>query len=71
MAVPSGSCDYASWNDGRQSFSDFRGAGRGQEGGDLRNVLIGSRSGKGRYACRVFHEAVQRVTAGGGVFVRG
>src|SRR5258708_38641744 len=43
----------------------------GQEGGDLRNLLIGSRSGKGRYACRVFHEAVQRVTAGAGVFVCG
>src|SRR5258706_5291407 len=40
----------------------------GQEGDDLRNLLIGSRSGKGRYACRVFHEAVQRVTAGAGVF---
>src|SRR5258705_7490672 len=32
----------------------------GQEGDDIRNLLIGSRSGKGRYACRVFHEAVQR-----------
>jgi len=43
----------------------------GQEGDDLRNLLIGSRSGKGRYACRVCHEAVQRVTAGGDVFVCG
>src|SRR5258708_5946434 len=42
----------------------------GQEGDDLRNLLIGPRSGKGRYACRVFHEAVQLVTACGGVFVR-
>ena len=41
----------------------------GQEGDDIRNLLIGSRSGKGRYACRVFHEAIQRVTAGAGVFV--
>src|ERR1700732_2039194 len=43
----------------------------GQEGDDLRNLLIGSRSGKGRYACRVFHEALQRFTAGAGVFVCG
>src|SRR5258706_16284270 len=27
----------------------------GQEGDDLRNLLVGSRSGKGRYACRVCH----------------
>jgi hypothetical protein len=42
----------------------------GQEGDGLRNLLNGSRSGKGGYTCRVFHEAVQRVTASG-VFVRG
>jgi hypothetical protein len=42
----------------------------GQEGDGLRNLLNGSRSGKGRYACRVFHEAAQRVRAGGGVRVR-
>src|SRR5260370_1395999 len=43
----------------------------GQEGDDIRDLLDGSRSGKGRYACRVFHEAVQRVTAGAGVFGSG
>ena len=43
----------------------------GQEGDDIRNLLDGSRSGKGRYACSEFHEAVQRVRAGSGVFVCG